>query len=65
MWELAANWHGKKHTKHTHTHTRNIHQATSKNVYFGIIKMAKEGGGGGGPGGGGGTLITFWRTSLC
>ena len=45
MWELAANWHRKKNNK-KHTDTRNIHQATSKNVYFGIIYKGQGGGGG-------------------
>ena len=62
MWELAAKWHREKKHNKKHTHTRNIHQATSKNVYFGIIYKGQGGGGGGG---GEESLITFWRTSLC
>ena len=37
MWELAANWHGKKNT-HPHTHTHKKYTSSNiKNVYFGII----------------------------
>ena len=60
MWELAANWHGKKNT-----HTRNIHQATAKNVYFGIIYNGQGGGGRGVEGTGrGGGITDYFEENL-
>ena len=48
MWELAANWHGRKHT-HTHTHTHKKYTPSNiKNVYFGIIYNGQGGVGAGG-----------------
>ena len=80
MWELAANWHGKKNNN-TPTHTQEIYiKQHKKCVFWDYLQWPRKGGGGGGgvggwgPGGGGGggggwggeeSLITFWRTSLC
>ena len=66
MWELAANWHGKKNTQ-KNTHTQEIYTKQNKKcVFWDYLQWPRRGGGGAGRGGGGEeSLTTFWRTSLC
>ena len=68
MWELAANWHGKKtHTKKTHTQEIYTKQQ-QKMCILGLFTMAKEGGGnravGGGGGWGGGRITDYFLENL-